>query len=437
MISVAFALCKRKLWYNTQRMVLESKMSKHSKKHRKVMIVLRLSGTAGRDILSGIFLFTKQHLHWHTRIFQMPGELTPEIFAALEADGYDGVIASEPGPDETARLLAKSKLPISFIGDPGPILARRKSGMTYIRNDDEYIGRLGARYLASLGNFRTYAFIPTASSQYWSNLRFKGFSDEMFARKQDVLYFRSPSTAGSNEDLAALKTWLTKLPKPAAVMASWDTRATQAVQLCEEAGIKIPRQLAILGVDNDELLDESTNPPLTSILPDHEKLGFVAARELERLINGRSAKSDVAFLARPLRIVERESAVATAPAAHIVTRAADYIRKNATKGITPDDVAEFLGISRRLADLRFSQFGGETINEAITRTRLDAIKKLLATTNRPIKAIAESCGYDDPSWIKVLFKRRFGMTMRDWRAHQCANIRQNLKPTPLTAKPVL
>ena len=156
MISVAFQLCKRKLWYNTQRMVLESKMSKHSKKHRKVMIVLRLSGTAGRDILSGIFLFTKQHLHWHTRIFQMPGELTPEIFAALEADGYDGVIASEPGPDETARLLAKSKLPISFIGDPGPILARRKSGMTYIRNDDEYIGRLGARYLASLGNFRTH-----------------------------------------------------------------------------------------------------------------------------------------------------------------------------------------------------------------------------------------------------------------------------------------
>ena len=391
-------------------------MAKAAKKQKKVMIVLRLSGAAGRDILSGIFLFTRQHPHWHTRIFQMPSDLTPEIFASLEAEGYDGVLASEPGPDETAQLLAKSTMPIAFIGDPGPILSRRKSGLTYIRNDDEHIGRLGARYLASLGNFRAYAFLPTTSDQYWSRLRLKGFSEELRSRGREAEVFRSPAAAGSNADLAALKEWLAALPKPAAVMASWDTRAMQALQLCEEAKVRIPRQLAILGVDNDELLDESTNPPLSSIQPDHEKLGFVAARELERLMNGRPAKSDVAFLSRPLRIVERESAVATAPAAHIVTRAADYIRKNATKGITPNDVAAFLGVSRRLADLRFSQFGGDTINETITRHRLNSVKKFLATTDRPIKTISEECGYADLSYLKVLFKRRFGMTMRDYRA---------------------
>ena len=391
-------------------------MAKAAKKQKKVMIVLRLSGAAGRDILSGIFLFTRQHPHWHTRIFQMPSDLTPEIFASLEAEGYDGVLASEPGPDETAQLLAKSTMPIAFIGDPGPILSRRKSGLTYIRNDDEHIGRLGARYLASLGNFRAYAFLPTTSDQYWSRLRLKGFSEELRSRGREAEVFRSPAAAGSNADLAALKEWLAALPKPAAVMASWDTRAMQALQLCEEAKVRIPRQLAILGVDNDELLDESTNPPLSSIQPDHEKLGFVAARELERLMNGRPAKSDVAFLSRPLRIVERESAVATAPAAHIVTRAADYIRKNATKGITPNDVAAFLGVSRRLADLRFSQFGGDTINETITRHWLNSVKKFLATTDRPIKTISEECGYADLSYLKVLFKRRFGMTMRDYRA---------------------
>ena len=395
-------------------------MGKAAKKQKKVMIVLRLSGAAGRDILSGIFLFTRQHPHWHTRIFQMPSDLTPEIFAALEAEGYDGVLASEPGPDETARLLAKSTMPIAFIGDPGPILSRRESGMTYIRNDDEEIGRLGARYLASLGNFRAYAFLPTTSDQYWSRLRLKGFSEELRSRGREAEVFRSPAAAGSNADLAALKEWLAALPKPAAVMASWDMRAMQALQLCEEAKVRIPRQLAILGVDNDELLDESTNPPLSSIQPDHEKLGFVAARELERLMNGRPAKSDVAFLSRPLRIVERESAVATAPAAHIVTRAADYIRNNATKGITPNDVAAFLGVSRRLADLRFSQFGGETINETITRHKLNSVKKFLATTDRPIKTISEECGYADLSYLKVLFKRRFGMTMRDYRAQNRA-----------------
>ena len=398
-----------------EKYILLSHMGMTSKRQRKVMIMLRLSGAAGRDILSGIFLFTRRHPHWQTRIFQMPDELTPEIFSALEAEGFDGFIASEAGTVETAQLAAKSRIPIAFIGDPGPILSSRATNITYIRNDDEHIGRLGARFLMSLGNFRSFGFIPTTSNQYWSNLRHKGFENELNARGRNVNYFRSPSISGSSADLSALKDWLVAIPKPAAIMAAWDTRATQAIQLCENAKVRIPSQLAIIGVDNDELLDESTNPPLTSIQPDHEKLGFVAARELEHLMNGRHAKSETAFLARPLRIVERESAVAVAPAAHIVTRATDYISKNATKGITPDDVADFLGISRRLADLRFSQFGGESINEAITRTKLNAVKKLLATTNRSIKSISQSCGYNNPAYLKTLFKRHFGQTMRDWR----------------------
>ena len=385
------------------------------KRIRRVAIVLRMSGAAGRDILSGVFYFTRMHPNWHTRLFQMPSEFTPDAILAETEAGLDGIIASEPGCDATARLLAKAKIPIAFIGDPGPILSKRKSGITYIRNDDEYIGHLGARYLDSLGNFRAYAFLATSSDQYWSRLRFTGFAEEMHARGREVSCFRSSHPAGSSADLAALKKWLLELPKPAAILSSWDTRATQAIQMCEEAKIRIPRQLAILGIDNDELLDESTTPPLTSIQPDHEKLGFVAARELERLLNGRPAKSDVAFLAKPLRIVERESAVATAPAAHLVSRAAEYIRRNATKGIRPDDVARFLGVSRRLADLRFSQFGGESINEAITRTKLEAVKKMLSTTARSIRNISQECGYQDVAYLKTLFKRRFGQTMSSWR----------------------
>ena len=386
------------------------------KKTRKIIIVLRLSGTSGRDILSGIFLYTRQKPHWHTRIFQMPTELTPDVLSALTREGYDGVIASECGSDETARMLRDSSLPISFIGDPGPILSQRTTNMTYVRNDDEHIGRLGARYLDSLGNHRTYAFLPTSSDQYWSRLRYRGFADELKKRGRPCICFSSPGPAGSVEDLAALKDWLLELPKPLALMAAWDTRATQAIHLCEEAKIRIPQQVSILGVDNDELLDEATNPPLSSIQPDHERLGFVAARELERLINGRPGKMGAAYLAPPLRLVERESAVATAPAAHLVTRATDYIRKNATRGIGPNDVAAYLGVSRRLADLRFQQFAGETINAAITTRKLDAVRKLLATTDRTIKNISLACGYADLAYLKTLFKRRFGMTMSEYRS---------------------
>lgn len=374
-----------------------------------------MSGAAGRDILSGVFYFTRMHPNWHTRLFQMPSEFTPDAFLAECAVGLDGIVASEPGPDETAALVRDSKIPVSFIGDPGPVLSARRSGIAFTRNDDDQIGRIGARYLASLGAHRAYGFVPTTSRQYWSDSRERGFTEELKLHNAEPVVFHSPGAAGSREDLAALKEWLSALPKPAAVMTAWDTRATQVLNLCQEARIKVPRHISVLGVDNDELLDESCVPPLTSILPDHEKLGYAAARALERLMAERVHKESRPFLIRPVKVVERESAIASTPTSHLLSSALEFIRKNAVKGIRVDDVAKALGISRRLADLRFQQFSAETINEAITRQKLDAVKKLLATTNRPIKVISEACGYTDLAYLKTLFKRRFGCTMRDWR----------------------
>ena len=386
-----------------------------SKRIRRVAVVLRMSGTAGRDILTGIFHFTRSNANWNTRLFQMPDEFTPEAFRTEMAIGLDGIIASEPGPDKTARLVCESGIPISFIGDPGPILSKRKSLIAFTRNDDEMVGLMGAHYLASLGLRRSYGFVPTVSNQYWSVSRLKGFKTALAAKKTPIEVFRSPGQVGSREDLSALRDWLVALPKPAAVMASWDTRATQVLAMCKDARIKIPSQVAVLGVDNDELLDESCDPPLSSILPNHEQLGYAAARVLNNLMTGRHVRSSSPFLVKPVKVVERESAIASAPAAHLLSRATAYIRKNAAKGIKVKDVAAFLGVSRRLADLRFQQFSGETINETITRHRLDAVKKFLATTNRPIKTITEECGYTDPSHLKVLFKQRFGCTMSEWR----------------------
>lgn len=403
-------------------------------KRRNIIVVLRLAGSAGRDILTGILLFARQHPHWHTRLFQMPNEFTPTAFASLADAGLDGIVMSEPGPDETARLLKASRVPIAFIGDAGPILSERKKSITYIRNDDLEIGRMGARYLLSIGRRRAYGFVPTVSRQYWSQARLDGFRDELADSGIAAQIFASPDAAGSKRDLDALRAWLLALPKPAAVMAAWDTRATQIIEAANEARIAVPAQLAVIGVDNDELLDESAVPPLTSIQPDHERLGFLAARELERLMNGRKdAGSAVAFHARPLNMVERESATATAPAAHLITRANRFIARNATKGISVGDVVAYLGVSRRLADLRFQQFNKETINAAITRCRLDAVKKLLATTSRPIKLVSVACGYTDLAYLKTLFKRRFGLTMRDYRAQHMNPPEPHLTP-PVTSR---
>lgn len=381
-------------------------------KRKKIAIVLRLSGAAGRNILAGIFLFLRKHPHWQTHLFQMPDDFTPAAFRMLEAERYDGLIASEPGPAETSRLLARSEMPVAFIGDGGFPFSRRRRNICHIRNDDVYIGRQGARFLLSLGRRRAFGFIPTTSVQYWSRLRQQGFLDELVAHGVVPHIFASPGQVGGGAGLAALRDWLTSLPKPCALMAAWDTRATQVLQICQEARIRVPKQLALLGVNNDELLDESATPPLTSIMPNHEMLGFVAARELGKLM---ARKPAMPFLARPLKLVERESTASAAPAAHLIARALDFIHQNAVKGITVADVVNDLGISRRLADLRFHEYQGETINETITRAKLDAVKKMLSTTTRSIRNVSLACGYPNTTYLKVLFKRRFGMTMGTFR----------------------
>ena len=118
------------------------------KRFKRIAIVLRMSGAAGRDILSGVFHFTRSHPNWHTRLFQMPSEFTPDALRAEMANGLDGIIASEPGPDKTAHLVRDSDIPVSFIGDAGPILSQRSLRIAYTRNDDEYIGHLARATLS-------------------------------------------------------------------------------------------------------------------------------------------------------------------------------------------------------------------------------------------------------------------------------------------------
>lgn len=375
-----------------------------------------MSGAAGRDILSGIFHFTRANAHWQTRLFQMPDEFTADRLKTLLDEKYDGVLASEIASDDVDRLLAGTGLSVAFIGEPTPALALRRENLAVVRNDDTRIGNLGARFLASLGNFRAYGFVPGVSNRHWSRERETGFSDELRTRGHDANVFRSPATlAGSPEDLAALRHWLVALPKPAAVMAAWDMRAVQTLQQATEAGFRVPQQLMILGVDNDELLAEASDPPLTTIQPNHEKLGFVAARELARLMTRGPHPVALCVPTEPIGIVERETTSTATPAAHILTRAMQFIRKHATEGIGATEVAKFLGVSRRLVELRFREFADETVNEACVRIRLEAVKKMLSTTNRPIKSVAAACGFGNSSYLMTLFRRRFGMSMREWR----------------------
>ena len=171
-----------------------------------------------------------------------------------------------------------------------------------------------------------------------------------------------------------------------------------------------------IGVDNDPLLCDFSTPPLTSVAPDHILEGQFAAKTIDRMMRQHGAPAATRILNTAKKMEERESAKPISPVTSLITRALAFISANAEKNIKVADVADALGVSRSLLDLRFREFRNETISKAITRTRLESVKRLLSDTGLSIRAISAKCGFANPNHLKNLFRRHFGMSMREWRA---------------------
>ena len=387
---------------------------------RKVAVVLRLSYGSGRDLLYGISCYAKKHCRWRFHIINFTDDATLGEIRRAEDEGIDGVIANGVDNESIARFLSKSRTPLVVIGARSPGLGRRRENIAFVRNDDVAIGRYGAAYLSSLGHFRTYGFVARSHGtfHYVSQLREEGFRSHFAGKAADVRTYATDTSVerGSFADISPMAAWLDALPKPAAVMAVDDLRATHALEAAAAAGIKVPKDLAVIGVDNDELLCEMTEPPLTSIAPDHVRLGELAAGTLDRLMRTTPLKHTFTLRSTAKTLAERQSAKSVTPSVHLVERATAYIRRNATKGIGADDVIRHLGVSRRLADLRFRQLTGESILSAILRIRLAEVKRRLKDTDTPIAKITAACGFKGENYAKKLFRSRFGMSMTEFRS---------------------
>lgn len=389
------------------------------KKSHTIGIKLRLSYASERDLLYGISSYAYAHCRWNLRLLSP----TEEGFDPSDSDlnDLDGVITSKPIPQR--NIAYNGNVPIVVIGTRDKWLGRRMTNLTFVRNDDRDIGRLGGEFLHGLGNFRAFGYVPTANPFYYSVLRGEGF--RMFLKASGVhveMFSPSGFKDGSHEDIVNLSNWLKQLPKPAAILAVHDLRATHVLAAANAASIGIPDQISLLGVDNDELLCDFTHPKLSSIFPDHVYEGRLAAQELERmLLAGTARRRTKTVRTQRKSLVERESTVHTSPAARLAEIAVDYIHRNALTNIRVRDVVKHLGVSHRLANLRFRECTGTTILEAILNVRLEEVKRRLRTSNVPINKITAACGFGNDCHAKHLFRKRFGMTMRDFRKSQQAD----------------
>ena len=389
-------------------------------KQKKVLAAIPTNGSDGRLRVAGVMRYASTRSNWDLRIVSSRTAFNDAEVEALLEDGLDGCILAAYTP-AVEQILERRIPTILSLENMHAIIGPRDNCLAVLMDNHE-IGRIAAEHFKSLGRFASYAFIPAPPKIPWSLERKAAFFENADKRAKrfefpetDFEMVNMTGESGINIKASDLVEFLKKLPRPAAVFAANDLLASQVAEACHKAQLKMPSDVALVGCDNDEFLCMVGRPAITSIRPGFEQAGYVAARELDALMRGRHNAESVIRIPGA-EIVPRGSTENIPPAVAVVNAAMDYITAHAFEGISTANVVAHLRISRSLLDLRFRQLRNESVMDAILSIRLAAVKERVEKTDRKFIAIGAECGFRNPDYLKRLFRKRFGMSMRTWRA---------------------
>lgn len=382
---------------------------------KTIAIHLRLETASHRKRMMGIFRYVGASNTWDIRIIPNEDILCRQLLTENPDERPDGIISGIPYSRQALGAISASGIPFVGIGMTESELTARSDKCGFVLNDNEGIGRAAAEYFLSLGDFRSYAFVSDTRGRNWSLLRGESFAAALKSAGRSCATYRS-----AEQDAAALSGFLAELPKPAAIFAAWDGRAADVIHAAHKARLRVPEDISILGVDDDDLICEHTVPTLTSIRTDAEGMGENAARMLDALVSGNARSRSRNIRCPILGITERGSTHPTSPASNLIKRAVAFIDSEAVNGITPDDVARHLKISRRLLDLRFKQYESRSVAESITERKLESVKRLLTNSGAQIKDAFKRSGFGNVAYATKLFRETFGITPENWRKERRA-----------------
>lgn len=386
---------------------------------QKILVCISLASTALRNFFSGILRYADERTNWDIRVPFEPGDLTASLLDESHKNGIMGIILATPGIVDFDRLN-RSQIPLVAFGGEWPELEQRKVNFAHVRLDAFAHGVVGAKHLLNCRCYSSYGFVRSRFEYNWSRLRQEGFVETMRTAGEKPFCYELPPGETQMHDMTALCDWLMTLPKPAAVMADDDMRAAQVVAACHDGGMSVPRDVAVLGVDDDPYYTLHTHPPLSSVLPEHSEAGYLSARELDRLIKSKETQTiPKRFFISPKSVVARESTRPVSASVSLARRAVAFIQSNAPNGIKVIDVVHHLRCSRRIAEARFKQVKKQTIADFITECRLNEVKQRLSSS-ATVAEIAVQCGFKSPAHLSRLFKQRIGQSISDWRNKPCA-----------------
>ena len=366
-----------------------------------VAVLIEMSSAHGRGLIRGIAEYVRRNTQWSLQM-EETGQIRT-VPAWIKSWRGDGIIARIETPLIGSALQGKQVPLVNVAGRTSP------PGVPHVDTDNHTVCELAANYFRQRG-YKHFAYCGNPRFE-WSRWRQELFSKILAAQRMTCADFQFTETIQSHQRLCA---WLKSLPKPTALFAANDHCGHTVLEACARTGLEVPSAIAVLGVDDDEILCTLCRPPLSSIVPDAEGIGYLAAQTLHELMQGRKLK-DVSRRVKPLNVRSRQSTDAAAVGDWHVSQALSFIQGHATRGISVADVVVQAHGSRRFLEKRFRDIVGHPIHAEIFRIRFETAQNLLATTSLPLKEIAMRSGLRRADYLSVVFHQKLGLTPSEFR----------------------
>lgn len=384
---------------------------------RRVLLMLGCSRASERGMLRGVIRYCRFHHPWilyrEPPFYRKPPyhELPRDVktLTRLREQGFDGIFTFTAN-----RAQLETIIPRGFPSVVVPI-EEKTPGYCSIVEEARTVGRVAAEHFLDRG-FTRFAFCGY-DHMFWSRIRQDGFVRRVAQAGFTVHLYQPPGPSDRltwEAEQASMAKWLQSLPKPVGLMVCNDDRAEQVVEANKTAKARVPDEIAILGVDDDDMICELTNPPLSSIALNFEEAGYEAAAQLDRqMAGGRTLRKEIHL--RPTHVHTRRSTDVLAVEDPIVAKALRFIRAHSGDVLSVEDIVEAASTSRRLLERHFKDVVGASVYREIQRTHIERACRMLAETNWSLTEIAGRCGFSNAVHFSIAFKRQMRATPQQHR----------------------
>ncbi len=383
----------------------------------KVGILVEITREFGRGLCRGISEFARETDSFIPYLIDASALRKPD-----ELRGYDGFVARVMNDRIAATLAATGRPVVDVYYD------RPRDGFAIVKTRHSRIGTLAAEHFLER-RFRNFAFCGFAGGRFSAYCRAaftralakRGMKCENYDPDPAAHYAFNAQVLINEQmrpapDARALARWLARLPKPVAVFCPNDLRAWQLVHVCKQRKIDVPREVAVLGLDNDILVCGLSNPMISSIDPDTEAIGRCAADTLLSLLGDPTlARTRIVRQVNPVGIVERTSTEVYPIKPQWISDALVFMNRNISRNLTASDIYRQVGLSHTQVDKVFRSRLGTSVQGEIAAMRLERAQHLLSCTTLSIAEIAPRCGFSTPQYLIRSFTKRFGISPAAWR----------------------